>query len=33
MNYVKISKYDNCDILRGWNYNNVHQNGFDKINL
>ncbi len=30
MNFVKISKYDNCDILRGWNCNNVQSNGFDK---
>lgn len=30
MNFNKITKFENCDILIGWNYNNVEKNGFDK---
>ena len=30
MNFTKITKFENCDILRGWNYNNVEEYGFDK---
>jgi hypothetical protein len=30
MNFNKITKYNNCDILIRWNYNEIQDKGFDK---
>jgi hypothetical protein len=30
MIFNKITKYNNCDILIGWNYNNIEINGYTK---